>query len=134
MGKRALLEMQNNLHHRSAASSTTRRPVRTMNPRLQRMTMQIQEVLPHVPYNVIYNDLFHTRMVSTSGDTSTPSTSGSKGLPVSSIDSQFSSNTAAASFPKSAAERTRSFQERKMQLIANARRRYIEKHNLDLPL
>lgn len=43
-------------------------------------------------------------------------------------------NTAASSFSKSAHERSKSFQERKEQLIANARRRYIEKHNLDIPL
>lgn len=41
---------------------------------------------------------------------------------------------AASSFGKNASERTRSFQERKEQLIAAARRRYIEKHNLDIPL
>nr|CAI5849178.1 unnamed protein product [Callosobruchus analis] len=150
--KRTLVEMQSSLQHRRTASTTARRPVRTLNPRLQRMTMQIREVLPHVPYNVIYNDLCHTESVDNtitnilegriqftpesigaSSDTIS-SSSTSKGHTVSPIDSQISSNTAAASFPKSAAERTRSFQERKMQLIANARRRYIEKHNLDLPL
>lgn len=40
---------------------------------------------------------------------------------------------AAPSFPKSASERSRSFQERKEQLIASARKKYIEKHNLDIP-
>lgn len=42
-------------------------------------------------------------------------------------------NTAASTFAKSAQERNKSFQERKEQLIANARRRYIEKHNLNIP-
>lgn len=40
----------------------------------------------------------------------------------------------ALTFGKNTTERTRSFQERKDQLIAAARRRYIEKHNLDIPL
>lgn len=38
---------------------------------------------------------------------------------------------AASTFGKSAQERTQSFQERKKQLIENARKRYIEKHNLN---
>lgn len=37
------------------------RPVQTtavtVNPELHRMTMQVREVLPVVPYNVIYRDL-----------------------------------------------------------------------------
>lgn len=39
---------------------------------------------------------------------------------------------AATTFGKSANERTLSFQERKKQLIENARKRYIEKHNLNM--
>ncbi|XP_066951618.1 lipid droplet-regulating VLDL assembly factor AUP1-like [Macrobrachium rosenbergii] len=42
-------------------------------------------------------------------------------------------STAAESFGKSAAERMTSFQARKEQLIQNARRKYIEKHGLQLP-
>lgn len=42
-------------------------------------------------------------------------------------------NTAAKSFGKSAAERMTSFQARKEQLIRNARRKYMEKHGLQLP-
>lgn len=41
-------------------------------------------------------------------------------------------NTSASTFAKSAPERNKSFKERKELLILNARRRYIEKHNLDL--
>ncbi|CAH1998016.1 unnamed protein product [Acanthoscelides obtectus] len=144
--------MRNSTHLRRSTSTAARRPARTMNPRLQRMTMQIREVLPHVPFNAIYNDLCHTESVdntitnilegrvqftpespSTSSDSSTPSTSAFKEHPTSPVGSQLlSSNTAVTSFPKSASERAKSFQERKMQLIANARRRYIEKHNLDI--
>lgn len=39
--------------------------------------------------------------------------------------------TAAPSFPKSAQERMQSFQERKLQLIMNARKRYMDKHGLN---
>lgn len=39
---------------------------------------------------------------------------------------------AASTFGKSAQERTQSFQERKKQLIESARKRYIEKHNLNI--
>lgn len=39
---------------------------------------------------------------------------------------------AASTFGKSAQERSQSFQDRKKQLIENARKRYIEKHNLNL--
>lgn len=38
--------------------------------------------------------------------------------------------TAAATFPKSAQERMQSFQERKLQLIMNARKRYMDKHGI----
>ncbi|XP_076034467.1 lipid droplet-regulating VLDL assembly factor AUP1-like [Oratosquilla oratoria] len=42
-------------------------------------------------------------------------------------------NMAAKTFCKSPAERMKSFQERKQQLIENARRKYIEKHDLKIP-
>lgn len=29
----------------------------SVNPEIHRMTIQVREVLPHVPYNVIYKDL-----------------------------------------------------------------------------
>lgn len=41
---------------------------------------------------------------------------------------------AASTFGKTAHERNLSFQERKKLLIENARRRYIEKHNLNITL
>ncbi|XP_056633168.1 lipid droplet-regulating VLDL assembly factor AUP1-like [Diorhabda sublineata] len=117
---------------------------RSLNtPELTRMGKQVKEVLPHVPLNAIYTDLYITRNVDStitnilegrvhftpeqsSSSNNQPSTSGSSNC------SSFS--TAASSFPKSASERTKSFQERKEQLIATARRRYIEKHNLDIPI
>ncbi|XP_042225774.1 lipid droplet-regulating VLDL assembly factor AUP1-like [Homarus americanus] len=42
-------------------------------------------------------------------------------------------STAAKSFGKSASDRMTSFQTRKAQLIENARRKYIEKHGLQIP-
>ncbi|XP_069194839.1 lipid droplet-regulating VLDL assembly factor AUP1-like [Procambarus clarkii] len=42
-------------------------------------------------------------------------------------------STAAKSFGKCASERMTSFQSRKAQLIENARRKYIEKHGLQIP-
>lgn len=63
-----------------------------------------------------------------------PSTasSSSAGSPSSSSASSASLVAAASTFGKSAQERTLSFQERKKQLIENARKRYIEKHNLNI--
>ncbi|CAG9861905.1 unnamed protein product [Phyllotreta striolata] len=129
---------------------------RSINPELQRMSKQVKEVLPHVPLNVIYSDLYMTRNVDstitnilegrvsftpeqpTSSTASQPSTSSSVsvGTQASSVCSSGKPlfNTAASSFPKSASERSRSFQERKEQLLASARKRYIEKHNLDIPV
>ena len=46
--------------------------------------------------------------------------------------SSLSLNTSAKKFGTTAHERMQSFHERKMQLINNARKRYIEKHNLDV--
>lgn len=130
------------------------------NFELQRMAQQVKEVLPHVPFNAIYNDLAVTRNVDTtitnildgrvqfvpetttssrSSISSQPSTS-SQSISSRSEGSNDSSkgsvtfNTAASTFAKSANERSKSFQERKMQLIANARRRYIEKHNLNIDI
>ncbi|KAL3276256.1 hypothetical protein HHI36_020971 [Cryptolaemus montrouzieri] len=129
-------------------------------PALRRMALQVKEVLPHVPLDVIYKDLFRSRNVdhtitnilegrvqfvpeapsSTSPRNPWPTTSSSSSPSGSTktsrtvASSSNSLNMAASSFPKSAHERSKSFQERKEQLIANARKRYIEKHNLDLPL
>ncbi|XP_072378485.1 lipid droplet-regulating VLDL assembly factor AUP1-like [Diabrotica undecimpunctata] len=129
---------------------------RTLNPELQRMGKQVKEVLPHVPLTAIYSDLYVTRNVDititnilegrvlftpeqpSATTTSLPSTSSispsSNVTGASTSGSKTSFNTAASSFSRSASERSRSFQERKEQLIATARRRYIEKHNLDIPI
>ncbi|XP_066251167.1 lipid droplet-regulating VLDL assembly factor AUP1-like [Euwallacea similis] len=124
---------------------------RLPNPELARMATQVKEVLPHVPVSAIYGDLVHTRSVDTTitnilegrvrfvpetaARSSTPSsatgsTSPSKGRLAAPSSSLL--NLGAATFGKTATERTLSFQERKQQLIAAARQRYIEKHNLQL--
>lgn len=71
-----------------------------------------------------------------SSPSSVPSTS-SLSKPSSSATASSSSYSAsliaaASTFGKSAQERTLSFQERKKLLIENARKRYIEKHNLNI--
>lgn len=131
------------------------------NPELVRMAAQVKEVLPHVPVGTIYNDLNVTRSIDTTitnilegrirfvpetprPSSPTPSTSqqpSTSGCTSSSTPSRQGActsstqfNTGASTFGKSANERTKSFKERKEQLIAAARRRYIEKHNLDIPV
>ncbi|KAK9877829.1 hypothetical protein WA026_020062 [Henosepilachna vigintioctopunctata] len=123
-------------------------------PVLKRMTLRVKEVFPHVPYEVIYKDLYRTRNVdntitnilegrvqfvpeivgsSNRGTTATTSSSGGESSNKI-IRKSVLPNVSVSSFAKSAPERTKSFQERKEQLIAYARKRYIEKHNLDLSL
>ncbi|XP_023013564.2 lipid droplet-regulating VLDL assembly factor AUP1 [Leptinotarsa decemlineata] len=122
---------------------------RPVIPEIQRMSYQVKEVLPHVPYHVIYNDLCVTRNVDstitnilegrlhfTPEQTSVPNAhqSSQPSPTVLSHGHKAFSTKAASSFPKSAIERSKSFQERKEQLIANARKRFIKKHNLDIPV
>ncbi|XP_060535791.1 lipid droplet-regulating VLDL assembly factor AUP1-like [Cylas formicarius] len=147
--KRYLAERQRQTQNR-ANDSYGRRP----NPELLRMANQVKEVLPHVPLNVIYNDLVVTRGVdatitnilegriqfvpespqpSPSSSHHRASASKSSGsLNFSNVSNVVPLSTAATSFGKTASERTKSFQERKELLIAVARRRYIEKNNLDI--
>lgn len=53
-------------------------------------------------------------------------------LDVSQPSTSMSFDTSAKTFPKSAQDRMASFQERKMRLIESARKRYIEKHALNI--
>jgi ancient ubiquitous protein 1 len=115
-------------------------------------------VLPYVPGEVVRKDLLRTKSVdvtisnileghisyvpllpSSTAPEPSPSVSPRDCVPEverSSLEVQASSgsdkslNTAASSFPKSANDRALSFKERKMRLIENARRRYIDKHGL----
>ncbi|CAH0584044.1 unnamed protein product [Chrysodeixis includens] len=106
-----------------------------------RLAAQVKEVLPAVPMRDILRDLASTRSVDVTitnfleGVTPytpealprpSPSTSGSAPRYVVPVPT--------GSFPKSAKERQLSFQERKAQMIAEARKRYIEKHGLNVAL
>ncbi|XP_017774099.1 PREDICTED: ancient ubiquitous protein 1-like [Nicrophorus vespilloides] len=147
--KRHLLELK-----RTAVVQNNRSANYAVSPEMTRMGLQVKEVLPLVPMEDIIKDLIKTRNVDVTitnildgavdyipesvnavpvASTSSPiiSTSSSFG-PSSSNGSKDPFNTAAESFGKSASERSLSFQERKRLLIENARRRYIEKHGLNL--
>lgn len=82
--------------------------------------------------NILEGRLHFAPEVPYTAKTNTNQSSTSPSSPTSALSSLSLFNTAAVTFPKSASERSRSFQERKEQLIANARKRYIEKHNLKI--
>lgn len=120
-----------------------------ISPAFRRMALQVKEVLPHVPIDAITKDLCRTRNVDNTitnilegrvrfipeqqpGVLNAASTSGSS-RPQTSKSSSSAAHLGISNFPKSAQDRNKTFQERKEQLIANARRRYIEKHNLNIP-
>lgn len=145
--KRYLLEQRRaRMVHNSPST-----PIQNNNPELHRMARQVKEVLPVVPYNVIYKDLSRTKNVDitisnileghvsyTPEAAPEPSTSSaSRAISIAKNEITYqklglkdSLCTAASSFPKSAQERMQSFQERKMQLILTARQRYIDKHGI----
>ncbi|XP_076258322.1 lipid droplet-regulating VLDL assembly factor AUP1-like [Rhynchophorus ferrugineus] len=152
--KRHMLEEKRRMQERARIHSGGSQ---ISNPELERMASLVKAVFPNIPIVAIYSDLAITRNIDTTitnildgrvrympeTQRSTPSPSASQSvtppamktsnIPASSTSfTQF--NTAAMSFGKNANERTKSFKERKEQLIAAARRRYIEKHNLDIPL
>lgn len=160
---------------RTQRSNTTN----AVNPEIHRMTIQVREVLPHVPYNVIYRDLsmgccssfiatnfitflflVRTRNVDVTitnilegnvvytPEIPQPSTSIAQSSSASSSNEIKSSGgssttttnttaprdilcTAASTFGKTAQERMLSYHERKKLLIETARRKYIEKHELN---
>lgn len=157
-----------------------------LSPEIHNMALQVREVLPYLPLDIIKRDLVRTRNVdatltnflegnipepipqysapapvvtATAAATSrTPSlsSSGASGSPASTLTSPPSTstvepgnvvrtegnstegnslitlNTAAKAFGKSATERISSFEWRKQQLIDNARRKFIEKHDLKI--
>ncbi|KAM9850243.1 LOW QUALITY PROTEIN: lipid droplet-regulating VLDL assembly factor AUP1 [Aulostomus maculatus] len=111
--------------------------------RVAKMAQQVKDVLPHVPLNVIAQDLAKTNCVDATitnllenkdqtpveaSDTSTSGPSKSSTYPSASAPTI---KPAAKSFGKSPADRHLSLQERKEALYNFARRRYIEKHSLD---
>ncbi|XP_059050766.1 lipid droplet-regulating VLDL assembly factor AUP1-like [Achroia grisella] len=97
---------------------------------------QVKEVLPAVPLADILRDLATTGSVDVTitnfleGVTTyepEPSTSAPAAPPA----PRYVTPTPTGVFPKSAKERQLSFQERKAQMIAEARQRYIDKHGLN---
>ncbi|CAL1614163.1 unnamed protein product [Knipowitschia caucasica] len=107
--------------------------------RLAKMAQQVQDVLPHVPLNVITLDLVKTNCVDTTITNLLESkeevleASGTSTF--SSSPGSFSNSTptikpAAKQFGRSPADRHMSLQERKEALYSFARRRYLEKHGL----
>ncbi|KAG1700934.1 Ancient ubiquitous protein 1 [Nymphon striatum] len=114
------------------------------NSRINKMCLQVKEVIPHVPLNVIKKDIVKTNSVDTTimhllegtiaytpekvqNPSSSQSSSSSQSQPSPSV-----SETAAKSFQKTSEGRHLSLQERKLLLIENAKRRYIEKHKSDM--
>ncbi|XP_075978638.1 lipid droplet-regulating VLDL assembly factor AUP1-like [Anticarsia gemmatalis] len=120
-----------------------RREARDVSADVTRLAAQVKEVLPRVPVRDIVRDLVNTRSVDVTitnfleGVTpytpepeppSEPRPSTSQAPP------RYITPTPTGVFPKSAKERQLSFQERKAQMIAEARKRYIEKHGLNVAL
>ncbi|XP_020308188.1 ancient ubiquitous protein 1-like [Oncorhynchus kisutch] len=114
--------------------------------RISRMAQQVKEVLPDIPLGIITRDLVQTNCVDTTitnllestevfpveatgGATSAPGPAwrslSSSAAPAPTI------KPAAKSFGKSPVDRHMSLQERKEALYEFARRRYIEKHELE---
>ncbi|CAH2243083.1 jg14104 [Pararge aegeria aegeria] len=108
---------------------------------MMRRARHVKEVLPLVPLKDIVKELEKTRsvdvtitnflegLVTYTPEVETviePQPSTSQAPP------KYVTPTPTGTFPKSAKERQMSFQERKAQMIAEARKRYIEKHGLKI--
>ncbi|XP_047993231.1 lipid droplet-regulating VLDL assembly factor AUP1-like [Leguminivora glycinivorella] len=128
-------------------SAAPRSPAATGPSReLLRRAQQVKEVLPRVPLRDIMRDLAITRSVDVTVtnflEGVTPYTpepapaQGSGAAPPQAGPSapRYVTPPVQAPFPKNAKERQLSFQERKAQMIAEARQRYIEKHGLNLSM
>ncbi|KAK9501523.1 hypothetical protein O3M35_012230 [Rhynocoris fuscipes] len=118
-------------------------PVRQPSPELIRMSLQVAEVLPYVPREVIMRDLSRTRSVDMTisnileGVVSyTPLTASQQqqlqasAQPLRTLHSSSPSSVNEVVFSKSSQDRMVSFKERKARMIEEARRRYIEKKGL----
>ncbi|KAM4586663.1 lipid droplet-regulating VLDL assembly factor AUP1 isoform 1-T2 [Fundulus diaphanus] len=112
--------------------------------RVAKMAQQVKDVLPHVPINIITRDLAKTNCVDATitnlleskeeasvGATGT-STFGSSRISSFPSGSSPTIKPAANTFGRSPIDRHLSLQERKEALYKYARRRYIEKHGLEL--
>ncbi|KAG7296278.1 hypothetical protein JYU34_021403 [Plutella xylostella] len=106
---------------------------------LRPLAEQVRQVLPRVPRADILRDLAITRSVDLTitnfleGTTPyTPEPEVEPETPGPSAAPKYVTPAPTGVFPKNAKERQQSFQERKLQMIAAARQRYIEKHGLDV--
>ncbi|XP_038223296.1 lipid droplet-regulating VLDL assembly factor AUP1-like [Zerene cesonia] len=113
------------------------------NSERARLARQVKEVLPNVPLHDIMKDLAKTRSVDVTItnflEGITPYTPepppGTEPQPsTSQAPPKYVTPAPTGVFPKTAKERQMSFQERKAQMIAEARQRYIEKHGLHVAL
>lgn len=107
------------------------------HPTIHLMATQVKEVLPMVPYTVIYTDLLKTRSVDQTisnifegnveyiPEPVQPSTSHEQR-----DESDHVKAILVTSVGKSPQDRMVPFQERKRQLLETARKRYITKHNI----
>ncbi|TSY55751.1 Ancient ubiquitous protein 1 [Bagarius yarrelli] len=118
------------------------------DPRMLWMAQQVKEVLPAVPLSVITRDLLRTNCVHTTITNLLESTGQYHTTPADAAPSGSSQalttttssvpappptlKTSAKSFGKSPTDRHMSLQDRKAALFDYARRRYREKHGLDL--
>ncbi|XP_049874614.1 lipid droplet-regulating VLDL assembly factor AUP1-like [Pectinophora gossypiella] len=111
---------------------------RAAAPDLLRLARQVKEVLPAVPINDIVRDLASTRSVDVTItnllEGRAPYTPETQPPPPAATQPRYVTPVPTGVFPKSAKERQLSFQERKAQMIADARRKYIEKHGLNIAL
>ncbi|XP_034054833.1 ancient ubiquitous protein 1 [Gymnodraco acuticeps] len=115
----------------------------TDDHRIAKMAQQVQDVLPHVPLNVIAKDLAETNCVDTTitnlleSKEEGPMEATGTSTFGSSMNNSYSSvpaptiKPAAKCFGRYPVDRHLSLQERKEALYNFARRRYIEKHGLD---
>ncbi|XP_035445048.2 lipid droplet-regulating VLDL assembly factor AUP1 [Spodoptera frugiperda] len=110
---------------------------------VSRLARQVKEVLPRVPINDILRDLASTRSVDVTITnflegvtpyTPEPEPAAEPQASTSQAQPRYVIPTPTGVFPKSAKERQLSFQERKAQMIAEARKRYIEKNGLNVAL
>ncbi|XP_068618332.1 lipid droplet-regulating VLDL assembly factor AUP1-like [Battus philenor] len=110
---------------------------------LVRMARQVREVLPAVPERDVLRDLARTRSVDVTITnflegitpyTPEPEPVAEPQPGPSQAPPKYVTPVPTGVFPKSAKERQLSFQERKAQMIAEARKRYIEKHGLNVAL
>ncbi|CAH2039995.1 unnamed protein product, partial [Iphiclides podalirius] len=102
---------------------------------LARMARQVREVLPAVPERDVLRDLARTRSVDVTISNFLEGVTPYRPEPV--AEPRAGPSRAEPSpphFPRSARERQLSFQERKAQMVAEARRRYVHKHGLDVAL